>query len=146
MRERRFHSLHTSNRITKRKQTEKEKEMKIHALTTESNPTDDARDRGSTINNQRNNQENNSARSPSNKGEKNYKRVQLHNIMTQVFYLAPFNSSTLDSATSLASCMSLRARKRRDRCWFILARGATPSMAMYKTFCGRTMCVTIRSM
>ena len=35
-----------------------------------------------------------------------------------------FSSS---SAFSLASCA---ARKRRERCWFIFARGATPSMAM----------------
>ena len=34
---------------------------------------------------------------------------------------------------------SLAERKRRLRCWFILARGATPSMARYSTPLGRAI-------
>jgi hypothetical protein len=39
-------------------------------------------------------------------------------------------SSRMRSASSSASAATCAERKRRDRCWFILARGATPSIAM----------------
>jgi hypothetical protein len=45
-------------------------------------------------------------------------------------------SLSSSSSFSFASCA---ARNRRERCWFILARGATPSMAMYRSFRGRTI-------
>lgn len=71
-------------------------------------------------------------------------------------------SSRIRVFSSVSSTPSLEARKRRERCWFILARGAwsrvqkwvhsvraenvaprqsltTPSMAMYKTLLGRTI-------
>ena len=44
-------------------------------------------------------------------------------------------SRSASPAASLASCAE---RKRRSRCWFILARGATPSMARNSTLRGRT--------
>ena len=37
------------------------------------------------------------------------------------------------------SLASWAVRKRRDRCWFILARGATPSIARKNTFRGRIL-------
>ena len=37
------------------------------------------------------------------------------------------------------SSASWAALKRRARCWFIFARGATPSMAMKSNFRGRTI-------
>jgi len=40
------------------------------------------------------------------------------------------------SACSLCSRVSLAVLNRRLRCWFILALGATPSIAMKNTFCG----------
>jgi hypothetical protein len=40
------------------------------------------------------------------------------------------NSSRSRSSSASFSWASCAARKRRERCWFILARGATPSMAM----------------
>ena len=43
------------------------------------------------------------------------------------------------AASSRAFCASRADLKRRDRCWFIFARGATPSMAMYNSRRGRTM-------
>ena len=43
-------------------------------------------------------------------------------------------SRVSSSSFSAASCA---ARKRRARCWFILARGATPSIAMKRSFRGR---------
>ena len=46
--------------------------------------------------------------------------------------------SFIDSAISLAD------RNRRDRCWFSLARGATPSIAMYNDTLSLTI-VTMRS-
>mmetsp|Transcript_31089 Transcript_31089/g.61557 ORF Transcript_31089/g.61557 Transcript_31089/m.61557 type:complete len:204 (-) Transcript_31089:247-858(-) len=44
-----------------------------------------------------------------------------------------------------ASDRSRALRNRRDRCWFSLARGATPSTAMYTLTFGRTIWVTMRS-
>mmetsp|Transcript_25991 Transcript_25991/g.77423 ORF Transcript_25991/g.77423 Transcript_25991/m.77423 type:complete len:208 (+) Transcript_25991:2278-2901(+) len=43
-------------------------------------------------------------------------------------------------ALSRSACCasSLGTRYRRERCWFIFARGATPSMATYSSRCGRT--------
>ncbi len=46
------------------------------------------------------------------------------------------NFSPLLSAFSLTSLASLAVRKRLLRCWFILARGATPSTAIKKSFFG----------
>jgi len=43
------------------------------------------------------------------------------------------------SSFSLASCAE---RNRRERCWFILARGATPSIAIMRSLRGRTMATT----
>ncbi len=45
---------------------------------------------------------------------------------------APFssNSALSLSMVQIFSAVSLDALKRRDLCWFILARGATPSIAM----------------
>jgi hypothetical protein len=45
----------------------------------------------------------------------------------------------LSSSFCLASCDDLN---RRERCWFILARGATPSMAITRSLRGRTMATT----
>lgn len=41
--------------------------------------------------------------------------------------------------SSRFSRASLADLNRRCRCWFILARGATPSIAMYSSFLGRAM-------
>jgi len=46
------------------------------------------------------------------------------------------NFSPFLSAFSLTSFASFAVRKRLLRCWFILARGATPSTAMKKSFLG----------
>mmetsp|Transcript_27481 Transcript_27481/g.93825 ORF Transcript_27481/g.93825 Transcript_27481/m.93825 type:complete len:209 (-) Transcript_27481:132-758(-) len=43
------------------------------------------------------------------------------------------------SFAALSACASRAERKRRERCWFILARGATPSMAMYSVRVGLIM-------
>lgn len=45
-------------------------------------------------------------------------------------------SSPLRLAFSIVSLFSFAVRKRRLRCWFILALGATPSMARKKSFWG----------
>jgi hypothetical protein len=39
-----------------------------------------------------------------------------------------------------ARACAIVVRNRRERCWFILARGATPSIAMYRTDAGCTTC------
>ena len=46
--------------------------------------------------------------------------------------------SRSSASTSSRSRISCAALKRRERCWFILARGATPSMAMKSSLRGRT--------
>ena len=46
--------------------------------------------------------------------------------------------SRMASSTAWPSRASWAERKRRARCWFILARGATPSMARYRHRRGRT--------
>ncbi len=48
-------------------------------------------------------------------------------------------ASPAASAAASASSASRLDLKRRARCWFIFARGATPSTAMNITFCGCTM-------
>ncbi len=53
-----------------------------------------------------------------------------------------FHSARAASFSSCFSRASLAARKRRDRCWFILARGATPSIAIMRRRRGRTMLTT----
>ena len=53
---------------------------------------------------------------------------------------SPLASGSPFAAASARSFSASRAeRKRRERCWFIFARGATPSMAMYRSRRGRTM-------
>ena len=49
------------------------------------------------------------------------------------------SSRCSSSWCTLASCAE---RKRRERCWFILARGATPSIASMSSFRGRIMSIT----
>jgi hypothetical protein len=46
------------------------------------------------------------------------------------------NFSPFASAFALTSLASFAVRKRRLRCWFIFARGATPSTAMKNNFLG----------
>ena len=48
------------------------------------------------------------------------------------------HSARSRSSSSSFSCASCAERKRRERCWFIFARGATPSIAMYSSLRGRT--------
>mmetsp|Transcript_22405 Transcript_22405/g.52825 ORF Transcript_22405/g.52825 Transcript_22405/m.52825 type:complete len:229 (+) Transcript_22405:3925-4611(+) len=43
-----------------------------------------------------------------------------------------------DSKDDASFSASFADRNRRERCWFILARGATPSTAKYNTFVGLT--------
>lgn len=61
--------------------------------------------------------------------------------------LMPCSLNSCRSLASIAACSSrsAAARKRLERCWFILARGATPSIAIYSTLRGLTM-PTRRSM
>jgi len=48
-------------------------------------------------------------------------------------------SRSSSASFSAASCAE---RKRRARCWFILARGATPSIAMKSSLRGRAAAKT----
>lgn len=48
-----------------------------------------------------------------------------------------FSGSSL--ASKALSAASRAVLNRLARCWFILARGATPSIAMNMSFCGLTM-------
>lgn len=57
----------------------------------------------------------------------------------------PFHSARSFASAASRSAESLAALKRRERCWFILARGAGPSTAMYRRRRGRTA-ATRRSM
>ena len=49
------------------------------------------------------------------------------------FYL-PFNCFSTLSAASRSASANCAARKRRDRCWFIFARGATPSIIFFLNY------------
>ena len=44
----------------------------------------------------------------------------------------------MSASSSAFSCASCAERKRRERCWFIFARGAGPSIAMKSSLRGRT--------
>ena len=46
------------------------------------------------------------------------------------------------SSISSFCCISFAARNRRERCWFILARGATPSTAIYRSRRGRAAAIS----
>ena len=53
---------------------------------------------------------------------------------------SPTASGSPFAAASARSFSASKAeRNRRERCWFIFARGATPSMAMYSSRRGRTI-------
>jgi hypothetical protein len=47
--------------------------------------------------------------------------------------------SPFASAFAVTSAASFAVLKRRERCWFIFARGATPSTAMKNSFFGLTL-------
>jgi len=58
-------------------------------------------------------------------------------LLSKAFSSGSF--SPFARAFSRTSMASFAVLKRRLRCWFIFARGATPSMAMKKSFLGFTM-------